>query len=162
MHVALQWCGRAADFQKDWFKRQPGNKSEFVRTGFYYWCQFPNYAGEIAIWWAMFFWAGFPDVFLSHPWIIISPIFTTVLLRWGSGVATLEASQLKRYAFTPLAIVFSSDCCFVAVPLLLFLLVASAHCCLNPHVCSEVYKLSSLQHSILDNPGSGTNTRTYM
>jgi steroid 5-alpha reductase family enzyme len=90
-------CACAADFQKDWFKRQPGNGGEFVRTGFYYFCQFPNYFAEIAVWWTMFFWAGFPNVFLAHPWILISPLFTTVLLRYGSGVANLAEHQRQRY-----------------------------------------------------------------
>jgi steroid 5-alpha reductase family enzyme len=89
-------CLSAADFQKDWFKRQPGNKGEFVRTGLYYLCQFPNYFAEISVWWTMFFWAGFPSVFISHPWIIASPIFTTILLRFVSGVSNLAEGQQKR------------------------------------------------------------------
>jgi hypothetical protein len=87
----------AADFQKDWFKRQPGMKKEFVRTGFYYWCQYPNYFGEIAVWWTMYFWCGFPNLAFSHPYILLSPIFTTYLLRYGSGVANLSYYQGKSY-----------------------------------------------------------------
>ena len=87
----------AADFQKDWFKRQPGKKKEFCRTGFYYWCQYPNYFGEIGVWWSMFLWAGIPNIALSHPFILISPIFTTYLLRYASGVANLSYYHKQSY-----------------------------------------------------------------
>ena len=88
----------AADFQKDSFKNKEGNKGEFMRSGLFYFSQFPNYFAEISIWWTMLFWAGFPDVFPSrHAYIILSPLLTTLLLRWGSGVALLQASQQKRY-----------------------------------------------------------------
>lgn len=88
---------RAADFQKDWFKRQPGNKGEFMSTGLYYFSQFPNYFAEIAFWWSMCLWCGLPHVIASHPWILVSPVFTTLLLRFGSGVANLAPSQRERY-----------------------------------------------------------------
>lgn len=68
-----------------------------MRGGLYYFSQFPNYFAEIACWWAMFLWAGLPGVVASHPYIVISPIFTTLLLRFGSGVATLAPSQRERY-----------------------------------------------------------------
>jgi steroid 5-alpha reductase family enzyme len=87
----------AADFQKGWFKRQPGNRDEFIRTGLYRWSQYPNYSAEIAIWWAIFFWAGFPHVFASNPWIIVSPLIATVNMRWGAGVMMLEQTHRERY-----------------------------------------------------------------
>lgn len=87
----------AADFQKDYFKRQPGNKGEFMSTGLYRFSQFPNYFAEIAFWWSMCLWAGLPHVIANHPWILVSPVFTTLLLRFGSGVANLAPSQRERY-----------------------------------------------------------------
>ena len=76
-----------ADFQKNSFKNSPGNKGEFMKTGLYAWCQYPNYFGEIMVWITMFCWAGFPRTFVLHPWIILSPLFTTLLLRYGSGAS---------------------------------------------------------------------------
>lgn len=69
-----------------------------MRTGLFYYSQFPNYFAEICCWWAMVAWAGFPGVISSkHAYILVSPILTTLLLRWGSGVSTLQASQQERY-----------------------------------------------------------------
>jgi steroid 5-alpha reductase family enzyme len=45
----------------------------------------------------MFFWAGFPGVFIPRGYIMVSPIFTTLLLHWGSGVANLKKGQEERY-----------------------------------------------------------------
>lgn len=45
----------------------------------------------------MFFWAGFPKIAFSHPFILLSPVFTTYLLRYGSGVANLSFYQKKSY-----------------------------------------------------------------
>ena len=45
----------------------------------------------------MFFWAGFPGVFVPHGYIIVSPIITSLLLRFGSGVAMTKKSQEERY-----------------------------------------------------------------
>ena len=49
------------------------------------------------MWWAMFFWAGLPSVALAHPYTLISPIFTTYLLRYGSGVANLSYYHKQSY-----------------------------------------------------------------
>jgi steroid 5-alpha reductase family enzyme len=68
-----------------------------MRTGLYRFCQFPNYFAEISCWWVMFLWAGLPRVLPEHPYIVISPIFTSILLRYVSGVANLAASQQERY-----------------------------------------------------------------
>jgi Protein of unknown function (DUF1295) len=43
-------AARAADFQKDIYKRKPENKGHYCDTGLYRLCQFPNYFGEIATW----------------------------------------------------------------------------------------------------------------
>lgn len=54
-------------------------------SGLFTLCQFPNYFGEMACWIVMCLWAGLPNVLPSYPWIIISPIFITGLLRFVSG-----------------------------------------------------------------------------
>lgn len=45
----------------------------------------------------MYFWAGLPTIAFSHPFILLSPIFTTYLLRYGSGVANLSFYHQKSY-----------------------------------------------------------------
>lgn len=45
----------------------------------------------------MYFWAGLPGLAASEAYIIISPVVTTLLLRFGSGVATLKPAQEERY-----------------------------------------------------------------
>jgi len=82
-----------ADAQKFAFRANRENDGKFMSTGVFALCRYPNYAGEIALWWATFGLAlpvfftrwGFP--------IIISPLFTTLLLRYVSGVPLHE----KRY-----------------------------------------------------------------
>jgi steroid 5-alpha reductase family enzyme len=116
----------AADFQKDAFKRQPGNRDEFVRTGLYRWSQYPNYFAEIAMWWTIFFWAGFPHVFVSRPWIIASPLFVTLIMRWASGVLMLDRIHRERYGgradcqeyrvTTPLLLPFMKPFCAKRAP----------------------------------------------
>lgn len=92
------WAFEAtADFQKNAFKNKPENKGEFMHVGLYRLCQYPNYFGEIMCWIVMWAWAGFPTVFVNYPWIIISPVFTTLLLRYVSGVPPLQKSQGERY-----------------------------------------------------------------
>lgn len=85
LFVACWAFETTADFQKNAFKNSAAGKGEFMRTGLFALCQFPNYAGEIGCWLAMFFWAGFPRTFIAHPWIILSPVFTSVLLLYVSG-----------------------------------------------------------------------------
>jgi steroid 5-alpha reductase family enzyme len=68
-----------------------------MRTGLFRFSQFPNYFAEISCWWVMFFWAGLPSVIPKHAYIVMSPVFTSILLRYVSGVANLAHSQRERY-----------------------------------------------------------------
>jgi steroid 5-alpha reductase family enzyme len=85
-----------ADHQKSAFKDENGPNA-FITTGLYRYCRFPNYFGEILTWSSLTVFAGLNGVFLSAPWIVLSPLFTTFLLTSASGVPATVAGQEKKY-----------------------------------------------------------------
>ena len=73
------------------FKKDPGHRGRVMTTGLWRWTRHPNYFGEAAMWWGLFFIAlTVPGGALA----LVSPVTITVLLRWVSGVPLLE----RRYA----------------------------------------------------------------
>eukprot|EP00184_Porphyridium_aerugineum_P003585 CAMPEP_0184693816 /NCGR_PEP_ID=MMETSP0313-20130426/1966_1 /TAXON_ID=2792 /ORGANISM="Porphyridium aerugineum, Strain SAG 1380-2" /LENGTH=461 /DNA_ID=CAMNT_0027151989 /DNA_START=90 /DNA_END=1475 /DNA_ORIENTATION=+ len=95
--LAIWSCGFVmeciADYEKDRFRADPANNNRFIRHGVYSLCRYPNYAGEICLWYGVYL-LGWPAVTSSFGWYaILSPLFTTVLLRFVSGVPLLE----RRY-----------------------------------------------------------------
>jgi len=90
-----------ADFQKYTFRSNPSNDGLFLSTGAYSLCRFPNYAGEIGVWWAMYCLA-LPAAMTKHAfWIVLSPVFITVLLRYVSGIPLLEKRYDEQYKDNP-------------------------------------------------------------
>ena len=85
-----------ADFQKFLFKENAANQGKFCNVGLYQLSQFPNYFGEIGVWFSLFLMAS-PVLQSAHYWTIISPLFTMFLLNNVSGVPMLRASWEKRY-----------------------------------------------------------------
>jgi len=84
------------DFQLLHFKRNPENKGKILTHGLWKYTRHPNYFGECAMWWGIFF------IALSVPggWTaIISPLLLTFLLLRVSGVAMLEAKYKKDKDF---------------------------------------------------------------
>jgi steroid 5-alpha reductase family enzyme len=82
------------DFQLERFKRGGKNKGRIMTSGLWRYTRHPNYFGEAAMWWGIFF------IALSVPkgWTgFISPLLITFLLLKVSGVPMLE----KRYAGNP-------------------------------------------------------------
>lgn len=73
------------------FKKDPGHRGRVMTTGLWRFSRHPNYFGEAAMWWGLFFIAlALPGGALA----LVSPVTITVLLRWVSGVPLLE----RKYA----------------------------------------------------------------
>jgi len=87
-----------ADSQKNRAKKIfPG---EFVSSGLYSFCRFPNYLGEILFWIGVFIVAQFiPGVFFFLA--LLSPIWIALLLIFISGIPLLEKKQMAAYGTDP-------------------------------------------------------------
>ncbi len=57
----------------------------FVESGLFALSRHPNYFGEILVWVSLTALAGTHGVLAAHPWIVVSPLFTTFLLLYVSG-----------------------------------------------------------------------------
>jgi len=86
-----------ADIQKFIFKSKPKNKDLWIQKGLYRYSRHPNYFGEIVVWASMCALASNRTVMRRAPWVVISPLFVYMLLRYVSGVPILEASHAERY-----------------------------------------------------------------
>ncbi len=81
-----------ADWQKFNFKKKKENRDKWINSGIWKYARHPNYFGEMLVWWGIFitclnYLEGIE--FLT----IIGPIFISLMLRFVSGVPTIE----KRY-----------------------------------------------------------------
>ncbi|KAA8495779.1 hypothetical protein FVE85_1934 [Porphyridium purpureum] len=86
-----------ADFQKDKFKSNPDNRDKFMTTGTYAAMRYPNYTGEIMVWWGVYV-LGLPAALSSFGWYtIFSPLFTTLLLRYVTGIPLREARYERLF-----------------------------------------------------------------
>ncbi|KAI9188091.1 hypothetical protein H9P43_002482 [Blastocladiella emersonii ATCC 22665] len=88
-----------SDYQKNTFKN--ANPTKFITSGLWAYSRHPNYFGEVTLWYGMFMLCinGFVD---GWNWVsILSPLFVTYLLYFGSGVRLLEQSSDKRYGHLP-------------------------------------------------------------
>mmetsp|Transcript_40809 Transcript_40809/g.36012 ORF Transcript_40809/g.36012 Transcript_40809/m.36012 type:complete len:287 (-) Transcript_40809:53-913(-) len=103
----LTWIGFAAflfflgyesmaDLQKFLFKENPANVGKFCDIGLYQYSKFPNYCGEMGVWFSLFLMAS-PILKPAHYWTVISPLFTLFLLNNVSGVPFLMSGWNKRY-----------------------------------------------------------------
>lgn len=77
-----------ADFQKFAFKQDPANRGRFVDVGLWRWARYPNYGGEMLVWWGTLLGCCAP--FRGADWAAVaSPLFVMFLLlcvRWaGAG-----------------------------------------------------------------------------
>ena len=87
-----------ADYQKNIFKN--AHPQDFISSGVFKYSRYPNYFGEVLLWYGMFLAcaASFdPIQYIS----LISPLFVTILLVFGSGVALSEQNAQKRYGNRP-------------------------------------------------------------
>lgn len=90
----------AADFTKKKFRDDPANKHTFCDKGVWAWSRHPNYAGEIMLWLGIWL-ITLPVIRDSDSTTgyvgLISPIFTTLLLLFLSGIPTSEGKNQARW-----------------------------------------------------------------
>ena len=85
-----------ADYQKRQFRKDPGNKGRFIKTGLWSRSRHPNYFGEIVLWIGVTLIAV--PTLQGWQWIaLISPVFVSYLLTRVSGVPMLEAKADKKW-----------------------------------------------------------------
>ncbi len=82
------------DSQLKKFKSFPENKGKIMDIGLWKYTRHPNYFGESAMWWGIFFLCVSAE---NGLWCIFSPIIITFLLTKVSGIPLLE----KKYAGNP-------------------------------------------------------------
>jgi len=94
-------CQVVADIQKYRFRADPSNKGTFCSIGIWAYSRHPNFFGEIVMWWGVFIDAVPVIVDSTNPglgwWTIASPLFTMLILLFGTGVPQAEGKALARY-----------------------------------------------------------------
>ncbi|MBT3249195.1 MAG: DUF1295 domain-containing protein [Candidatus Pacebacteria bacterium] len=86
----------SADWQKFKFKNNLANNSKWIETGLWKYSRYPNYFGEMMVWWGIFITTINWQSNLS--WLtILGPMFITFILLFISGIPLLEKRYNKKY-----------------------------------------------------------------
>ncbi len=83
-----------ADHQLARFKREPANAGVVCTRGLWSWSQHPNYFGEMAFWWALYFFALAAG--LGNWWMIAGPLAITGLFAFISIPMMLARKRARR------------------------------------------------------------------
>lgn len=94
------FCEWTADFQKSVFKADPANKGKFIKSGLWGLARYPNYFGEMTLWWGIWF-LCIPAMRDGYWASIASPLFVMLLILKGSGVPMQEKQQKERWGKDP-------------------------------------------------------------
>ncbi|KAH9917646.1 uncharacterized protein BXZ73DRAFT_105470 [Epithele typhae] len=94
-----------ADLQKYRYKASGPPKEKLIDYGLWAWSRHPPYFGEILCWWGIWTLAVAPSVSgtvspgarAAQLAALVSPLFTMVLLLFGSGVPTAEKPAAQKY-----------------------------------------------------------------
>lgn len=78
------------------FKRNPENAGRIYTGGLWGYSRHPNYFGECVVWWGIFLIACSID----YGWTsFFGPLITCLILRFVSGVPTIENGKEERPDF---------------------------------------------------------------
>ena len=88
-----------ADRQKSAFNQDPQNHGKFISTGLWSLSRHPNYVGEVLLWTGISL-ISFPILEGYQYIVLLSPLFTYLLLTRVSGVNLLEANADKKWGAT--------------------------------------------------------------
>ncbi|EIW80218.1 DUF1295-domain-containing protein [Coniophora puteana RWD-64-598 SS2] len=103
---ALGWSIEStADITKYMWKSSNPPKNAIMRTSVWKWSRHPPYFGEILCWWGIWLLCISPATTHNVPassrsalyGSIVSPLFTTVLLLFASGIPPAEKSQSSKF-----------------------------------------------------------------
>ncbi|KAI0716425.1 hypothetical protein C8Q76DRAFT_724176 [Earliella scabrosa] len=94
-----------ADMQKFLYKASRPPKEKPIDIGLWGWSRHPPYFGEILCWWGIWTLSIAPALGGTHSSAarsaqlgsLVSPLFTTVLLLFGSGVPTAEKPTAQKF-----------------------------------------------------------------
>jgi steroid 5-alpha reductase family enzyme len=89
MGFVLEIC---ADHYLTWWKSRPQNKGQICTSGPWKLCRFPNYFGEVLLWYGIYF-ASFE---LQNFWTIIGPVAINFFIYKVTGVPLLEEKYQAR------------------------------------------------------------------
>lgn len=98
MFVVGLWFEFEADRAKFAFKTDPTKKGKWCNTSVWAYSRHPNYFGEMFLWWGI--WTVVQST-LSEAWMYVSlfgPIFTMMILCFGSGMNLSEPQYNRRWA----------------------------------------------------------------
>jgi len=89
-----------ADLQKYRFRNREENRGRWIQTGLWRRARHPNYFGEMLCWWGLF--VLVTPALEGWMWLgAAGPVFITVLLRYGTGIPTVQKQHREKYGHLP-------------------------------------------------------------
>lgn len=85
-----------ADQQKFKFKNKEENKGEFIKSGIWKYSRYPNYFGEMLMWWSIFLIVA--PTLSGLEWLsVIGALHITFILLFVTGIPPQEKRYQKKY-----------------------------------------------------------------